>query len=80
MANFIVLLPDTPRYASRMVYPYKFVAGGRYVKIRLFFVDEECVGHPNVLDELRADGQCFHARPFCERQSRIGPKLSEVEI
>lgn len=63
-----------------MVYPDEFVAGGRYVEVRLFLIDEERVGHPNVLDELRSHGQCLDARPFGERQPGIGPELSEVEI
>lgn len=63
-----------------MVYPYEFVAGGRYVKIRLFFVDEERVRHPDVFYELRSHGQRFHPRPFLERQPRIGPELSEVKV
>lgn len=76
----IILLPNTPRYAPRMVYPYKFVAGGRYVKIRLFLVDEERVGHPNVFDEFRSHRQRFHSWTFLERQPGIGPKLPEVKI
>jgi hypothetical protein len=35
-----------------MVYPDELVAGGRYMEVRLFLVDEERVGHPNVFDEL----------------------------
>lgn len=30
----------------------ELVAGGRNVEVGLFFVDEKCVGHPNVFDEL----------------------------
>jgi len=75
-----LILPNTARYAAGMVYPYEFVAGGGYVKIRLFLVDEERVGHPNVLDELRTHGQRFHSRPFLERQPGIGPELSEVKV
>lgn len=63
-----------------MVYPYKFVAGGRYMEVRLLFIDEERVGHPYVLDELRSDGQSFDPVSFLERQPGIGPELSEVEI
>jgi len=63
-----------------MVYPDEFVAGGRYVEVRLFLVDEERVGHPNVFYELRSHGQCFNARSFGERQPGIGPELSEVKV
>lgn len=62
------------------MYPYEFVAGGSYVEIRLFLVDEERIGYPNVFDELRSHGQRFHSRPFLKRQPWIGPELSEVEI
>lgn len=47
-------LPNTPSYASRMMYPDEFITRGGYVKIRLFLVHEERVGHPNVFDELRS--------------------------
>lgn len=59
-------LPDAPCYAARMMYPDELVAGGGYVKVRLFLVNEECVRYPDVFDELRADGQCFHTRPLDE--------------
>lgn len=63
-----------------MVYPDEFIAGGRYVEVRLFLIDEERVGYPDVLDELRSHGQGLDARPLGERQPGIGPELSEVEI
>lgn len=83
MTKTVVLnnsLPNTPSNASRVVYPDKFVACGRYVKIRLFLVNEECIGHPYVLDELRPHRQSLDAWPFGERQPGIRPKLSEVKI
>lgn len=58
----------------------ELVAGGGDVKVRLLLVDEEGVGHPDVLDELRADAQRLDARPRLEREPRVRPELPEVEI
>lgn len=58
----------------------ELVAGGGDVKVRLLLVDEEGVGHPDVLDELRADAQRLDAHPRLEREPRVRPELPEVEI
>lgn len=58
----------------------ELVAGGSDVKVRLLLVDEERIGHPDVLDELRPDAQRLDARPFLEREPRIRPELPEVKI
>ena len=63
-----------------MVYPNELIACGGDVEVRLFLVDEERVGHPNILDELRPDGQRFNAGPLPKRQPRIRPELTEVKI
>lgn len=63
-----------------MVYPNELIASGGDVEVRLFLVDEERVRHPDVLDELRADAQRFDPRAFPERQPRVRPELTEVEI
>lgn len=72
--------PYTTRDASRVVNANELVAGGSDVKVRLLLVDEEGVGHPNVLDEFRADAERLDARSLLERESRIRPELSEVKI
>lgn len=76
----LLLLPDAPRYVSRVVYSYKFVVGGRLMEIRLLLVWEERVGYPNVFDKFRFHGQRFYTQIFRKRQTRIVPILSEVEI
>jgi len=58
----------------------ELVAGGSDVKVRLLLVDEESVGHPNVLDEFRADAERLDARSLLKRESRIRPELSKVKI
>lgn len=63
-----------------MMDPNEFIGSCGDVEVRLFFVYEECVGHPNVFDEFGADRERFDARPFSEGQSGIGPELSEVEV
>lgn len=73
-------IPNTPSDAARVVDPDEFVAGGRYVEVRLFLVHEERVRHPDVLDELRTHRQRLDPRPFGERQPGIRPKLSEVKV
>lgn len=63
-----------------MVNANELVAGGSDVKVRLLLVDEEGVGHPNVLDEFGADAERLDARSRLERESRVRPELSEVKI
>lgn len=63
-----------------MVNTYELVAGGSDVEVRLFLVDEEGVGYPNILDEFRADAQRLDACTRLECESRIRPELSKVKI
>lgn len=58
----------------------ELVAGGSDVKVRLLLVDEERVGHPDVLDELRADAQRLDVLPLLEREPRVRPELPEVKV
>lgn len=73
-------LPYTPSDATAVMNSDKFVAGRRHVKVRLLFVDEKRVRHPDIFDELRADAQRFDSLTFFVSQSRIRPKLTEVKI
>lgn len=72
--------PYTTRDASGVMNTNELVAGGGDVKVRLLLVDEEGVGHPDVLDELRSDAQRLDARSFLEREPRVRPELPEVKI
>lgn len=63
-----------------MVNANELVAGGSDVKVRLLLVDEEGVGHPNVLDEFRADAERLDACSLFKGESWIRPELSEVKI
>lgn len=63
-----------------MVDANELVAGGSDVKVRLLLVDEEGVGHPDILDELGADAERLDARALFERESRVRPELPEVKI
>lgn len=72
--------PYATRDASRMMNANELVAGGSDVKVRLLLVDEEGVGHPNILDEFGADAERLDACSLLERESRVRPELSEVKI
>lgn len=58
----------------------ELVAGGSNMKVRLFFVDEESVRYPYVLDELRTNAERLDARSLLEPESWVRPELSEVKI
>lgn len=58
----------------------ELVTGRSDVEVGLFLVHEERVGHPDVLDEVRPDGQGFDSRPLSEGEPRISPELTEVEV
>lgn len=73
-------LPYTPGDAARVVDAYELVAGGSYVEVRLLLVYEERVRYPDVFDKLRPHGQRLYSRPLLERQPRVCPELSEVEV
>lgn len=72
--------PYTTRDAPRVMNTNELVAGGSNVKVRLLLVDEEGVGHPDVLDELRADAQRLDVLLFGEREPWVRPELPEVKI
>lgn len=59
---------------------YELVAGGCDVKVRLLLINEECVGHPDVLDKLRANAERLDALLRLVGKSRIRPELSKVKI
>lgn len=46
------LLPDTPRDRTGVMNANKFITGGCYVEVRLFFVYKKCIRYPYVLNEL----------------------------
>lgn len=63
-----------------MMDPDELVARGGYVEVGLLLVHEERVRHPDVLDELRAHGQGFHARSLLVGETRVRPELTEVKV
>lgn len=63
-----------------MVYSDEFVAGRRYMKVRLFLVNEKRVGHPDVLDEFGSHRQGLDPRSLGERQPGVCPELPEVKV
>jgi hypothetical protein len=50
------------------------------MEVGLLFIDEEGIGHPDVLDELGSNWQGLDARTLSERKPRVRPELTEVEI
>ena len=58
----------------------EFVGSGGHVKVTGFFVGEKRVGNPNVFQVLGAHHDPFDAWKSTEREPRIFPVLSEVEI
>lgn len=62
------------------MYTYEFVWCCCYVKVWLFFIDEEGIGYPNVLDKFGTNGERFNTLSFSECQPRVSPELPKVEI
>ena len=50
------------------------------MKVRGFFVNKECIWHPNQLDVFRSDHKLFKANPSLEGKTRIPPKLTEIHV
>lgn len=48
-------LPNTTRDRTGVMDANELIASGCNMEVRLFFVHEKCVRHPNVLNELGAD-------------------------
>lgn len=49
-----------------MMYTDEFVRRSGYMEVRLFFVNEESIRHPDVLDELGSNGKSFHSWSLAE--------------
>lgn len=73
-------LPYAPGDAARVMDANELVACCRDVEVGLLFVHEEGVRHPNVFDELGSHWESLNTRPLPERQPRVRPELTEVEI